>query len=216
MYVGRIVCVGLNPDGKLCASYRVSSRSFPNRRAVPGARHVAIIPKAGYESDIEKNPYIAYNCVRIVAGDSVAVVTNGSHTEPIAEKIDGGVPVRDALIQGLHALDYEKDQYNTPRLAAVADGRDEPEGWLGVVRDDGLEVRRMPLRPSWCFFVATYERNSIGVDLTDSLHATTPEEACETLLSKGVFASLTNAVTGVAAMAKEDGGYALATKDVTE
>ena len=76
MYIGRIVSVVQTPEGKLGAVYRVSSRSFPNRTAVPGADKVSIIPKPGHEGDIHKNPYIAYNCVRIVCGGRVAVVTN--------------------------------------------------------------------------------------------------------------------------------------------
>lgn len=215
MYVGRIVSVGLNEDNHIGATYRVSSRSFPNRRAVIEGQRVSIVPKPGYEEDVHKNPYIAYNCVRLPCEGLVAVVTNGSHTDPIAEKIDAGMNVRDALILGLTALDYEKDQYNTPRIAAVADTRGEPQGWLAVVRRDGLEVRAMPMRPSWCFFVATYERNVISAELTESYVPTTPDAACTEILEKGVFASLTNPVTAVAAL--HDGEvFALAAKDAQQ
>lgn len=34
MYLGRIVAIGMTPQGKAAAMYRVSSRSFPNREAV--------------------------------------------------------------------------------------------------------------------------------------------------------------------------------------
>src|SRR5690606_1219105 len=97
MYIGRIVSVVQTPEGHLGAVYRVSSRSFPNRTAVVGETKVSIVPKAGHEGDIHKNPYIAYNCVQVVCGGMVAVVTNGSQTDPIAEKIAQGMPVRDAL-----------------------------------------------------------------------------------------------------------------------
>ena len=82
LYVGRIVCVGITPSGRVCAGYRVSSRSFPNRRAIMRESAVSIIPKPGHESDVEKNPYIAYNCARTVRGGEVAVLTNGSQTDP--------------------------------------------------------------------------------------------------------------------------------------
>ncbi|HNR33045.1 MAG TPA: IMP cyclohydrolase, partial [Candidatus Hydrogenedentes bacterium] len=137
MYIGRIVSVAKTRDGRLCAVYRVSSRSFPNRTAVVGADKVSIVPKPGHETDVQKNPYIAYNCVRVVSDSQVAVVTNGSHTDAIAEKIAQGMPVRDALALAMLALDYEKDQYNTPRISAVADKRDGA-AWLAVVRDDGI------------------------------------------------------------------------------
>ena len=53
-----------------------------------------------------KNPYIAYNCLR-VAGRTV-VASNGSQTDPIAEKIAAGMPLRDALATTLWVLDYEE------------------------------------------------------------------------------------------------------------
>jgi IMP cyclohydrolase len=93
MYIGRIVAVGRTRAGSNTALYRVSSRSFPNRMAVEVDGRLAIVPRPGHEGDLHKNPYIAYNAVRI-AGE-FAVATNGSHTDPIAEKI-ARVPPRDA------------------------------------------------------------------------------------------------------------------------
>ncbi len=204
MYIGRIVSVVQTPEGKLGAVYRVSSRSFPNRTAVPGENKVSIVPKAGHEGDIHKNPYIAYNCVKLVCDAQVAVVTNGSQTDPIAEKIAQGMPVRDALALTSVALDYEKDDYNTPRISAVADKRDG-SAWLAVVRHDGLEVRQMPLAPGKFFYVATYEENSIALGQSGEYDATNVEEACAFILGKGVFAERTNPVTDVAALANDSG-----------
>ena len=59
MYLGRIVAIGLTKEGNTAAMYRVSSRSFPNREAIKTAQGIAIVPKAGFESDLRKNPYIA-------------------------------------------------------------------------------------------------------------------------------------------------------------
>ncbi len=95
MYVGRIVAVGKNKAGANAVMYRVSSRSFPNRQAVDINGTLAIVPRQGFETDVSKNPYIAYNALRL-AGDW-AVATNGTHTDPIAETISMGMPVRDAL-----------------------------------------------------------------------------------------------------------------------
>jgi len=213
MYIGRIVCVAMRPDGGLCASYRVSSRSFPNRTAVIGADKVSIVPKPGFETDVQKNPYIAYNCVRLVCDNAVAVVTNGSQTDPIAEKIAQGMPVRDALVQASITLDYEKDDYNTPRVSAVADRRDG-SGWLSVVRDNGLEARQMPLTPGSFFYVATYEENTLAVGQTGAYSAETADAACEFILGGGVFADREKPVTAVAAMGVAD-GFDLAAKDAT-
>ena len=199
MYIGRIVSVVQTPEGKLGAVYRVSSRSFPNRTAVPAETKVSIVPKAGHEGDIHKNPYIAYNCVQVVCDGQVAVVTNGSQTDPIAEKIAQGMPVRDALTLTSLALDYEKDDYNTPRVSAVADKRDG-SAWLATVRHDGIEVRQLPLKPGTFFYVATYEENSICLTQGGAYEATNTEEACAFILGQGVFAERTNPVTAVAAV----------------
>ncbi len=213
MYIGRIVSVAQLQNGRLAAVYRVSSRSFPNRTAVIGEDKVSIVPKAGHEGDIHKNPYIAYNCVRVMQEGQVAVVTNGSQTDPIAEKIAQGMPVRDALVLSSLALDYEKDDYNTPRISAVADKRDG-SGWLAIVRHDGLEVRQMPLTPGKFFYIATYEENTVSLDQSGDYDATSAETACEFILGKGVFAERTNPVTAVAAVATEQ-GFALHAQDAS-
>ncbi|WP_101298033.1 IMP cyclohydrolase [Halegenticoccus soli] len=143
MYVGRFVVVGPR-----VGAYRVSSRSFPNRQIVDrdGTLTVAPTPDAP-ETD---NPYIAYNCVREVGSE--VVVGNGSHVDPIAEKLDLGYPARDALAESLLALDYEKDDYDTPRIAGVV-GVDEAHA--GIVRRDALLVERVD-EPT---LVATYEED---------------------------------------------------------
>ena len=155
MYVGRFLVVA--PE---VGAYRVSSRSFPNRRAVErdGAVTVEPTPDAP-ESD---NPYISYNCLRRT--DRGVVVGNGSHVDPIAEKLDLGTPARDALAGPLSALDFEKDDYDTPRIAGVVGLREDPAiedgskpgAMVGTVRRDALLVERVT-EPT---LVATYERAS--------------------------------------------------------
>jgi len=143
MYLGRFVIVA--PD---FGAYRVSSRSFPNRQIVDrdGTLTVAPTPDAP-END---NPYVSYNCVR-EGGDGV-VVGNGSHVDPIAEKLDLGYPARDALASALLALDYEKDDYDTPRIAGVVG----EESYVGIVRRDALLVDSVE-EPT---LVATYEEDA--------------------------------------------------------
>ncbi|MGA9141740.1 MAG: IMP cyclohydrolase [Methanocella sp.] len=151
MYVGRFVTIG-KTNGKLWAGYRVSSRSFPNRYAVKlNESTAAIMPKD--VKDLEKSPYISYNCIKVLP--DAAVVTNGSHTDPICEKIAMGYPARDALALSLLAMDYEKDSLNTPRIAAVIS---KSEAFLGIVTKDGLNVSTFPLQEKSCLMVATYEK----------------------------------------------------------
>jgi IMP cyclohydrolase len=146
MYVGRFVVVGPN-----IAAYRVSSRSFPNRKIVERDSALTVTPtEDAPETD---NPYISYNCSR-TAGDS-AVVGNGSHVDPITEKLELGYPARDALAESLLALDYEKDDYDTPRIAGTVG---EDSAYVGIVRKDALLVREVT-EPT---LVATYEKDSPG------------------------------------------------------
>lgn len=213
MYIGRIVSVGQTRDGRICASYRVSSRSFPNRKAVVGEEVVSIVPKEGHEDDLRKNVYISYHCARVVCDRHVAVVTNGSQTDPVAEKIAMGMPVRDALVLSLLALDFEKDSYSTPRICAVADRRDHA-GWLAIVRHDGLEVAKMPLQPGRFFYVATYVENTLSPNQSGDYPATSAKDACDFILSGGLFAERANPITAVAAMAGAQ-DFDLATKEWT-
>ena len=148
MYVGRLLVAAPGPVG----AYRVSSRSFPNREIVDRGDRLTVEPTA--EAAPTDNPYVSYNCVRIVGTPTTdcAVLGNGSHVDPIAEKLTLGYPARDALATGLLALDFEKDEYDTPRIAGVlVAGEGDPT--VGIVRNDALLVERIA-EPT---LVATYE-----------------------------------------------------------
>jgi len=202
MYVGRIVAVGRTPSGQGAVMYRVSSRSFPNRRTVTTSRGLAVVPIEGHEKDIFKNPYIAYNAVRIAG--SVAVATNGSQTDPIAEKIAAGMSIRDAMVQSLSVLDYEKDDFNTPRIA-VAVARGAAEGWCGIVRHDAVLVRAFPLVAGKAYYFATYEVNEPRADLTSAFAAESAEAAARWVVDGGAFAGLEKPVCSAAAVETADG-----------
>ncbi|WP_254766303.1 IMP cyclohydrolase [Salinilacihabitans rarus] len=149
MYVGRFVVVGPG-----VGAYRVSSRSFPNRKIAEREDALTVGPTA--DAPETDNPYVSYNCLRVVetpAGEAVAV-GNGSHVDPIAEKLELGYPARDALATSLLALDYEKDDYDTPRIAATID--DDGAALIGTVRRDALLVETVE-EPT---LVATYERDA--------------------------------------------------------
>jgi IMP cyclohydrolase len=155
MYVGRFVVVG-----PTVGAYRVSSRSFPNRQAVRRDDTVTVEPTP--DAPETDNPYISYNGVRLT--DRGAVVGNGSHVDPIAEKLALGYPARDALAEPLLSLDFEKDDYDTPRIAGIvgvdaADPTTRAEGpgaVIGTVRRDAVIVEEVT-EPT---LVATYEEDS--------------------------------------------------------
>ena len=188
MYLGRILAVGSTENGKF-AAYRVSSRSFPNRMTKGYDERVAIVPKEGYETDVFKNPYIAYNCIKIV--DDTAVVSNGSHTDVIAEKIASGMDIRDSLALSLMTMDYEKDDYNTPRIAGAVTL--EGEAYIGIVTHQSLIVEKVPENKS--AYIATYEHikpNEVEFEAKNS------HDAAEFILNKGKFAEFTNPITSAA------------------
>ena len=209
MYLGRIVAIGMTRSGKTAAMYRVSSRSFPNREAVEINGQISILPRAGFESDLRKNPYISYNCVRI-AGEW-AVATNGSQTDPIVEKIAAGTPPRDAIALGLLAMDYEKDSLDTPRIVAAVSCR-RPSGFLGIVRKDALLVREFILKPGDIRYLSTYEKNRPSDrQYSDAFDGACADCAAQYVIDGGIFAEFTHPVTSAAAFASGD-GFELAVK----
>jgi IMP cyclohydrolase len=169
-----------------------------------------VVPREGHEGDLQKNPYIAYDCLR-VAGDW-AVVSNGSHTDPIAEKIEAGTPVRDALASALLTLDYEKDDYRTPRIAGVVPLAGD-EAWLGVVRHDALVVKAVELVPGRAVWLATYEAADVRASQTTDFDAADAAAAARYVVDGPGFADLERPVTSAAAVAA-GGRFELATYSV--
>ena len=207
MYIGRIVAVGQTREGANAGLYRVSSRSFPNRKAVELNGHLAIVPREGHEADLQKSPYIAYNCVRLAG--SWAVISNGSQSDPIAEKIEAGTPVRDALATVLGALGYEKDDYNTPRIAGVVPLAGDT-AWLGIVRHDALVVKAVPLEPGRARYLSTYEADDVRDSQGSDFDASDATGAARFLVDGGAFAGFEHPVTSAAALV-EGPRFALAT-----
>jgi len=202
MYVGRIVAAGRTGAGANAVRYRVSSRSFPNRQAVDLGGRLAIVPREGHEADVHKNPYIAYDCLRVARGWAIA--SNGSHTDPIAEKVESGVPLRDALASCLLALDYEKDDYDTPRIAAAVPAEGD-RGWLAIVRRDALVVKEVTLERGRALWLATYEAHDVSAAQATDLEAADAAAAARFAIDGGGFAQLTNPVTSAAALSTGQG-----------
>jgi len=98
------------------------------------------------------NPYVAYNCLRYHKG--MAVVANGSHVDPIIEKVAAGYPLRDALALSLLAMDYEHDDYCTPRVAA---GLSQGAAHLAIVTPERLCVQTVRPEAGVAMLIATYE-----------------------------------------------------------
>lgn len=197
MYIGRILSIGMTNNGKPFVAYRVSSRSFPNRECKAFSKDkAAIIPKEGFEKDIFESVYISYNCIRMVNG--MAVVSNGSHTDVITDKISVGMNVKDALAYSLLTMDYEKDDYNTPRIAGVVTSttnEDEYQCYIGIVTDNKILVEEVPYGKA--AFISTYE---INTPKYVEFEADTSSEAAKVIFDQGAFAEFEKPVTSTAAV----------------
>ena len=196
MYTGRILSTGMNSDGKPFVAYRVSSRSFPNRQCLKFDDRAAVVPIEGFEKDIFKNTYIAYNCIRIERG--MAIVSNGSQTDVIADKIALGMNMKDALAYSLLTMDYEKDDYNTPRIAAAVSSSSDEEDYscyIGIVNDKKILVEEVPYGEA--AFISTY-----GSQVPDPVDFTakTATDSAKFIFDEGTFADYEKPVTSSAAV----------------
>lgn len=212
MYVGRIVGVGRTPEGRLAAAYRVSSRSFPNRSAQRIGGSVRIVPKPGSADAASDSPYIAYEC--LIWNESVVVISNGTHTRPIFERLKAGHTPRDAMVAVLSGLDREFDQHDTPRICGVID-RANDLMWLGSVTATALAVTPIHVTNGQLAYVTTYEfplpsRNQID----ESFAPETAQRSCAHIISGSVFGSFDSPVCATSLVAS--GGTAeVATLDAS-
>jgi len=152
-YTGRTLGIGLM-DGNPFAFYLLCSRSFPNRRAV--VKENAVYIENLTETD---NPYVSYPVVRLL--EDYAVVTNGLQTDFIAQALEWESPKK-ALIHVLDALDYERDDYNTPRIAGIIGTGGK--GWLGFAGRDEFWVKSLELREGKAFVTATYNLGFVEME----------------------------------------------------
>jgi IMP cyclohydrolase len=206
VYCGRFVGVCRTRAGAGGVFYRVSSRSFPNRTAVALPDGAAIVPRDPREA--EKNPYIAYRCLR--HGGGIAVASNGSHTDALFERIAAGMPPREALAFVLLAFDYEHDQLNTPRIAACVAGGD---AFLGIVRHTGIQVETVALAAGEARFVATYEIDRVGDPRgRGTIGADDAPAIAKALFDAPPFAGLAKPVCGAVALGA-GGSFQVAVKD---
>lgn len=190
MYVGRIVVVG--KAEMPFVAYRVSSRSFPNRAARVTEAGVAIQPLD--PEDLKKNPYIAYNCIRV--GTRGVVVSNGTHTDGIYDAIESGMSPDAALQSVLTEMGYEKDELNTPRIAGVLAG---DVGYLGIVRIDGMEITCFDLQPNSCRLICTYELDKVAAE-SEVFVAADAQAAARYVIEDGLFKTLEKPVCSAAWM----------------
>ena len=191
MYVGRIAVVG-RANGRSFVAYRVSSRSFPNRLAEVRKKSILVSPRD--PADLARNPYIAYNCIRV--SDDVAVVANGTQADMILERIEDGQKPGDAIALSLVAYGYERDELDTPRIAgAVSVSREKC--WLGIAKRDEFRVKEFTFAESRAFLVATYEK-------TDFVAISFDGKSAGEIAQKAYDLSFERPICAAAAMARDN------------
>jgi IMP cyclohydrolase len=109
---------------------------------------------------------VPYNCLRVVSS-RCAVVDNGTHVDPISEKLEAGMRMRDAVISVLFGIDYEHDTLNTPRIVGVVD-KQSCQCTLGIIRHDELFVQEMNIGNGEAFYIATYKHNFPSKEFRDA------------------------------------------------
>ena len=130
--------------------------------------------------------------------NDVAIVSNGSQTDVIADKIGVGMNIRDAIAYSLLTMDYEKDDYNTPRIAAAVTSsskEDEYECYIGIVNDKKILVEHVPFGKA--AFISTY--GSQEPDLVE-FEAQTATDSAKFIFDEGTFANYEKPVTSCAAV----------------
>ena len=78
-----------------------------------------------------------------------------------------------------------------------------------MVREDGFEVRRLKLEAGECYFVSTYETNRVSSAQREEFDPADAAAGAQFILRGGVFAEMTNPVTGVCAL-EADGKFDIA------
>lgn len=186
-YTGRTLGIGLM-EGRPFAFYLLCSRSFPKRRAI--VRENAVYIENLTETD---NPYVSYPVVRLL--EDYAVVTNGLQTDFIAQALEWESPKK-ALIHVLDALDYERDDYNTPRIAGIIGGGGR--GWLGFAGREEFWVKELELKEGKAFVTATYNLGFAEMEFP-------PFETEEGLVEKVMELPFENKVLTIGVLGKENG-----------
>jgi len=132
--------------------------------------------------DVLQNPYIMYNALKVVG--KYVVATNGSHTDVIGDKIEMGFPVRDALIYSLAVMDYERDEYKTPRIAGILY---KGGGYLGYVSEKDMRVCKVSLKDGIGYYLGTYEACNISENQKIPVVGESPKEICRYILEYKEF-----------------------------
>ncbi len=147
VYLGRIVGVGLNEDGRPFGVYSVSGRSPPSKERkaelIDDCR-VRIGPSGELTDDQRvMEDLIFYNAIIANGNTGKATITNGKHTDITDYSTNSDIVVDNpcsCIAAGFLANGgAEPDKYRTPRIGGILYGPDEKSS-LGIVTEFGMIV----------------------------------------------------------------------------
>jgi IMP cyclohydrolase len=89
-------------------------------------------------------------------------------------------------------MDYEKDDFNTPRIAGAT--TINGDSYIGIVTHEDLIVEKV--QKGKCAYISTYEHTRPNIV---DFRATNAKEAAQYIMDQGKFQDFTNPVTAAAA-----------------
>jgi len=188
--------VGIPKHGGIAAAYRLASRSFPNRKIEVKGDSAKVTPIPGYEKAVDKNPYISYNCLRVINETSI-LIANGTHFDQIYKRINSGASAFHAITHVLAEMGPEQDTYKTPRIAGFAS-----QAWLllGIITEKGLVVKSLYSKAGMGYYVATYQKTDPMKNLVKNFDARSADDVARLVHEGPNFKCFSYAIATTAAL----------------
>jgi IMP cyclohydrolase len=153
VYLGRIVGVGLNEEGKPFGVYSISGRSPPSKERKAELiedYRVRIGPSGELTAEQrDMEDLIFYNAIIANGNTGKATITNGRQTDKTNYHLNNDINMQynpcSCIAAGFIANGgAEPDKYRTPRIGGTLNGPDGKVS-LGIVTESGMIVRDIEL-----------------------------------------------------------------------
>jgi IMP cyclohydrolase len=148
-----------------------------------------------------------------VWNERFVVVSNGTHTRPIFERLKAGNAPRDAVLTVLAGLDREFDQYDTPRICGVLDVAGNSL-WLGSITATAFAVMPVDVEAGQMAYITTYSFPLPSPSQVDLLfNSVQAAETCRHITEGSRFADFDKPICAAAALVN-NGNIEVATLNV--
>ena len=169
------------------------------------------MPRSGSPDAASDSPYIDYEAV--IWDECFIVVSNGTHTRPIFERLKAGNAPRDAVASVLMGLDRELTS-TIPPAFMVSSSVASDSLWLGSITANSVAVVPITVTAGQMAYATTYEYPLPSSSQFDA--AFDPQQAaeiCRHVVKGLIFAGFDKPICAAAAVAQE-GGVEVATLNV--